>query len=78
MMAASELSRAESLSHNGGKELKSCLLRAKEILGVLEIDPIIPSAIAIKLIPMMKQMVVPAEANPRILYKKAMLLAQHT
>ena len=76
MMAASEFSRAESLSGNGGgKELKSCLLRAKELLGVLETDSSIPSAQALKLQKIMKMMVDPFKANPKMLYKRSMHLA---
>ena len=76
MMVASEFSRAESLSNNGGgKELKNCLLRAKELFGVLETDASIPVATARKLLPLTKELLTPLKANPGSLYNKAMRLA---
>jgi hypothetical protein len=76
MMAASEFSRAESLSNNGGgKELKSCLLRAKELLAVMETDPAIPSSLGLKLQQITKTMISPFEINPKIMYQKSMRLA---
>lgn len=76
MMAASEFSRAESLSNNGGgKELKSCLLRAKELLAVLETDTSIPYSQALELQKVMKTMIDPFKVNPKNLYKKSMRLA---
>ncbi len=76
MMAASEFSRAESLSKNGGgKELKSCLLRAKELLAVLETDSSIPSSCALKLQQIMRMMVDPFKASPKNLYNRSMRLA---
>ena len=76
MMAASEFSRADSLFKNGqGRELDNCLLRAKELLGVLEIDPSIPQAPAIELQTMTKQMTSLNAAASKTLYSKAMALA---
>jgi hypothetical protein len=73
MMAASEFSRAESLSNNGGsKELKSCLLRAKELLGVMETDSSIPSSQGAKLFHLTKSLVNPFKINPKRLYNKSM------
>ena len=76
MMAASEFSRAESLSKNGGgKELKSCLLRAKELLAVLETAPSIPQSSALELKKITRAMVDPFSVNPEVLYNKSMRLA---
>ena len=76
MMAASEFSRADSLSNNGGgKELKSCLLRAKELLAVMETDLSIPQSSAIKLQQITRAMVRPFEADPKGLYSQSMRLA---
>lgn len=73
MMVASEFSRAESLSNNGrGKELKSCLLRAKELLGVAETDYSIPPSCGLKLYRFTKALVRPFKINPKSLYKRAM------
>ncbi|MEA3493734.1 MAG: hypothetical protein U9R38_05045 [Candidatus Margulisiibacteriota bacterium] len=56
-MTASELSRAHSLSKNGGgKELEMCFLRAKELFGVLEVDSSLRPATAIKLLPIMRKL----------------------
>jgi hypothetical protein len=75
MMAASEFSRAESLSNNGGgKELRSCLLRAKELLAVMETDPSIPSSSGIRLFRFTKALISPFEINPKTLYNKSMEL----
>lgn len=76
MMAASEFSRAKNLSDNGGgKEIKSCLLRAKELLAVLETDPAIPISPALKLQKITRIMVRPFDIDPRSLYSKSMRLA---
>ena len=46
-MIASELSRADHLSRNGGgAEVKMCEYRAKELFGVLESEPSIPYKVA--------------------------------
>ena len=52
-MVASELSRAEHLRGAGG-ETESCILRAKELLGVLESAPAIPVKAGIKLLSVIK------------------------
>ena len=86
MMAASEFSRADSLSKNGpsmpsnfealgankGKEINNCLLRAKELIGILEIDPTIPQSSARALLAMIKTLTHP---DPKTLYLQAMQLA---
>lgn len=75
-MAASEFSRASSLRNDGkGKELSNCLMRAKELLGILEINPSIPKITAIKLLSLTNQMINPLEVDPNSMYKKSMLLA---
>ena len=76
MMAASEFSRAKSLSDNGGgKELKSCLLRAKELLAVMETDSRIPSSSGLQLQSLLRSMVNPFDTDPNKLYLKSMSLA---
>ena len=76
MMAASEFSRAESLSHNGGgKEKESCLLRAKELMGIMETDDRVPRSSDLKLQPLLRVMVNPFEADPKRLYSISMRLA---
>ena len=76
MMAASEFSRASNLSRNGGgKELKGCLLRAKELLGVIEIDPSIPQAAGIKLAGLANKLIEPSRINLKTLYNQSMSLA---
>ena len=76
MMAASEFSRANSLSGKGnGKELVNCLMRAKELLGILEINPAIPKATAAKILPLTLQMVNPLKVDPFYMYKNSMALA---
>jgi len=76
MMAASEFSRADSLSHNGGgKEKESCLLRAKELLGIMETDGSIPQAFGLKLLPILREMVNPFDIDPKSLYSRSMHLA---
>ena len=76
MMAASEFSRAESLSNNGGgKELRSCLLRAKELMAILETDHSIPSSDGSRLFKLTKEMVNPFKIDPQNLYNKSMRLA---
>lgn len=75
-MAASEFSRAISLSKNGkGEERLNCLYRAKELFGILEIDPSIPQETAAKLLPITQQMTRPQQTNPSSMYKKSMALA---
>ena len=79
MMAASEFSRAKSLSDNGGgDEIKSCLLRAKELLAVMETDNRISGASGLKLQPLLRAMVEPFDVDPRKLYLKSMLLASRS
>lgn len=76
MMAASEFSRAQSLSQNGGgKEVKSCLLRAKELLGIMETDNKIPQASGLRLLPLLRDMVNLFEIDPKKLYSRSMRLA---
>lgn len=76
MMAASEFSRAGSLvDSGGGRELKSCLLRAKELFSVLETDLSIPQAPALKLQQIARDMVDPFDVNPEKMYHKSMMLA---
>jgi len=76
MMAASEFSRAKNLSGNGGgKEMESCLLRAKELLAVMETDSHVPNASGLKLQPLLRAMVNPFEVDPQKLYLKSMFLA---
>lgn len=76
MMTASEFSRANSLANNGGgKELKHCLLRAKEIFSVLETDPSIPSQTGLKLIPIARSLIDLAKSKSGYLYTKAMDIA---
>lgn len=79
MMAASEFSRADSLSNNGGgKEYKSCFLRAKELLAVLETDRSIPPRNGSMLNRFIKTIVSSSEnTRPKIIYNKAMALAQY-
>jgi len=76
MMAASEFSRAKSLSDkSGGKEIKSCLLRAKELLAVMETDSQVPSASGLKLQPLLRAMANPFDVDPQKLYLKSMSLS---
>ncbi|MBU0686522.1 MAG: hypothetical protein KKB81_01530 [Candidatus Margulisbacteria bacterium] len=76
MMAASEFSRAESLANNGGgKELKSCLLRGKELLGITETDPSIPSSKGVRIFNLTRSLVSPVAVAPKTLYRIAMRLA---
>lgn len=76
MMAASEFSRADSLANNGGgKELRSCLLRAKELLGITETDPSIPSLKGIKIFALTRSLVDPSTVVPKTLYNRSMALA---
>ncbi len=72
MMAASEFSRADSLGASKGKELNNCLLRAKELIGVMEIDPTIPQSSALALLAMTKTL---ANPDSKTLYLQAMKLA---
>jgi len=76
MMAASEFSRADSLCSGLGasksKELDNCLLRAKELIGVLEIDPTISQSSALVLLTMIKAL---SNPDPKTLYLQAMQLA---
>ena len=73
LMAASEFSRAESLSDNGGgRELKNCLLRAKELLGVTESDHTIPNKQALNLLKITRQMADMSNVNPGKIYKLSM------
>lgn len=75
MMAASEFSRAESLSNNGGgRELRSCLLRAKELMAVMETDPSIPLSSGSRLFLLTKALVRLFEINPKTLYNRSMEL----
>ncbi len=76
MMAASEFSRASNLAANGGgKERQNCLLRAKELLGVMETDGSIPKTTASKLLALTNIMKDPFLADPSSMYKKSMQLA---
>ncbi|MBN2057699.1 MAG: hypothetical protein JW782_02765 [Candidatus Saganbacteria bacterium] len=76
MMAASEFSRATSLSKNGGgKELRSCLMRAKELFSVLETDPSIPTDHGLQLQKLARKMIDPFKADPKSLYNKSMRLS---
>jgi len=79
-MIASELSRALHLKKNGGrKEVENCLLRAKELLGVLESSSKIPAEIGLKLLPIMKEFINYNYIPPKefkCLYNKCMLLSK--
>jgi len=76
MMTASEFSRAESLSHiGGGKEKESCMLRAKELLGIMETDSRIPQVFGLKLLPILREMTNPFDVDPKSLYIRSMFLA---
>ena len=76
LMIASELSRANSLSQDGGgAEVNMCLMRAKELLGVLEIDPSLPPNIGLSLLPILKKRFPSFRRNYATLYNKFMTLA---
>jgi hypothetical protein len=76
MMAASEFSRADSISNNGGgKEYESCFLRAKELLAVLETDRSIPAQSGLKLNKFIKMTIAPSNIRAKTIYHKAMALA---
>ena len=76
LMIASELSRADHLSKNGGgAEVKMCVLRAKELFGVLESESSIPSRIADHLLTILAELIKPANIKFRKLYDDFMALA---
>jgi hypothetical protein len=76
LMIASELSRAEHLSKNGGgKEVGMCVLRAKELFGVLESDPSVPADIGMSLFAMIHKITKPAKMQYGRLYNSFMALA---
>ena len=76
LMIASELSRADHLSKNGGGlEVTMCVLRAKELFGVLESMPSLPSTIARRLFETLSQIIKPSKTQYRKLYNRFMALA---
>jgi len=76
LMIASELSRADHLSKNGGgTEVEMCLLRAKELFGVLESERSIPIKSATSLLSMLKEMTKPSNIMYGKLYNNFMALA---
>jgi hypothetical protein len=67
LMIASEMSRADHLSRNGGgAEVEACVLRAKELFGVLESEPSLPSKTAHRLLSMLNEI----RKSPNIKYGK--------
>ncbi len=76
LMIASELSRADHLSKNGGgKEVGMCVSRAKELFGVLESEPKLPSTIANRLLATLKELTKPSNIKFSRLYNNFMALA---
>jgi hypothetical protein len=76
LMIASELSRAEHLSKNGGgAEVKMCVSRAKELFGVLESEPSIPYKVAKGLTAMLNEITKPTIGHYNKLYNNFMALA---
>ena len=76
LMIASELSRAGHLSKNGGgKEEKMCVSRAKELIGVLESEPSLPSKIALTLLKTLDNFSQPSKNKYEYLYNNFMTLA---
>lgn len=76
LMIASEFSRAERLSKNGGgKEVEMCVLRAKELLGVLESDPSVPVNVGRSLFAILHQIMKPEKMRYGRLYNSFMALA---
>ena len=76
LMIASELSRAEHLSKNGGgKEIEMCILRAKELFGVLESKPSLPLNIAYGLLAMLNEIAKSSNIKYGKLYNGFMALA---
>jgi hypothetical protein len=59
-MVDSELSRACSLlEQGGGAEVRGCLLRARELMGVLESQPVIPEEHGLRLLEVTRSMASP-------------------
>jgi hypothetical protein len=76
LMIASEMSRAEHLSRNGGgTEVEMCILRAKELFGVLESDPSLPSTTARSLLAMLYKITKSSKIQYGKLYNSFMALA---
>jgi hypothetical protein len=76
LMIASELSRADHLSKNGGgTEVKMCVSRAKELFGVLESEPSLPSKIAHSLLSMLNEIRKSSNIKYGKLYNNFMTLA---
>ncbi|MFH1709907.1 MAG: hypothetical protein ABH860_02400 [bacterium] len=76
LMIASELSRADHLSKNGGgAEVETCILRAKELFGVLESEPSLPYNIGRRLLTMLHKITRPSKIQYGKLYNSFMALA---
>jgi len=76
LMIASEMSRADHLSRNGGgAEVGMCVLRAKELFGVLESEPSIPENIAKRLVTMIDEIMKPSNIRYGKLYNNFMAFA---
>lgn len=76
LMIASELSRADHLSKNGGgAEVEMCVLRAKELFGVLESESSVPFKAAKRLLLMLKEFAKPSNIGYGKLYNNLMALA---
>ena len=76
LMIASELSRAEHLSKNGGgAEVEMCISRAKELFGVLESEPSLPYNIGKGLFVMLHKITGPTKIQYGKLYNGFMALA---
>lgn len=76
LMIASEFSRADHLSKNGdGSEVKACVLRARELFGVLESEKNIPSNIASNLLVILKEIARPSNLKYGKLYNNFTALA---
>jgi hypothetical protein len=59
-MVDSELSRAcNLLKQGGGAEVSGCLMRARELMGVLESQPVIPEEHGIRLLEVTRSMAHP-------------------
>jgi hypothetical protein len=75
-MIASEFSRAKHLSKNGGgSEVEACVLRARELFGVLESEKNIPSNIAKSLLVILKEIAKPSNIKYGKLYTNFTALA---
>ena len=76
LMTASELSRADHLSKNGGgKEVEMCVSRAKELFGVLESEPSLPLKIAHSLLAMLNEITKSSDIKYGKLYNNFMALS---